>query len=229
MPAPSPTEGGRSTPRTVPIPTPRTRPSRARSRIGSAMPLSGTRGRSVRTGGAWRSRRTSPTPTRTSCCPGVTIEVDIQDDAVRPVAHARRRAGPDRLRCPPLRRQHRHRQQPRRPSTRSTRSASRTSTCSPATRCGARRSRTTRGRPGCSRRTTTRSQGYADYIAANFPDATVGAVLRQQRVRQRVHGRVPRRRRRGRARASVAEQTIEAATTLRRWPRCRRSPTRRRT
>ena len=67
--------------------------------------------------------------------------------------------------------------------------------------------------------------GYAQDIAANFPDSTVGAVLRQQRVRQHLDRQLQGRRRRGRVWRSSPRRPSSSATRRPRRPRCRASPT----
>ncbi len=83
-PAPKPRRDGRSTPRTAPTPTPRTRPSRARSRIGSAMPLSGPVARRRSSRAARGFQAYVEYANANELLPGVTIEVDIQDDQYDP-------------------------------------------------------------------------------------------------------------------------------------------------
>ena len=113
---------------TAPTPTAPTRRSRARSASARRCrcPAAPRPRRSPRSPRA--SRPTSTTPTRTSCCPATTIELDDRRRPVRPGAHAGRgQRAHRRRRRPVLRRS----SAPPRTSpcaTRSTRSASRSST-----------------------------------------------------------------------------------------------------
>ena len=102
------------------------------------------------------SRRTSTTPTRTTCCPATSSRSTIGDDQYDPALTPGVVNGLIDDGVAPVRRHHRHAEQPRRARHAQRGVHPAAQRCSPATR-GAVRSRTTRGPPACSRRTSTSS------------------------------------------------------------------------